>query len=411
SGRPLDALLEAAWLLPDAEDRHAAMLRALGEGGSGTVRQPYRGTDSLWAYAGAPGLNVALLMIVPFEEIARETDIAERRARELTRRQLAIAGGALATVMLIVVALAFAGARSVTRPVRTLLQAARDVAAGDFDRRVDIRSRDEFGELGAAFNEMVPQLKERMEIRQSLEVAQEVQQHLLPTEAPVAPGLDVAGRIDYADETGGDYYDFLTPPDVPEGEVGIAVGDATGHGVAAALLMAGLRAGLRNAMVRQDSLDLLAARLNRQFARDAKGGRFMTLTYMQIDGVAREARWISAGHDPILFYDPVADAFEELDAPDIPLGIDPERAFRACRRGGWPDGGLLVFGTDGVWEARNPHGEMFGKERLKDAVRARRDAGAAEICAAIGEVLERFRAGRPAADDVTLVVVRFLPPS
>ncbi len=405
--RRWDTMVEPVWLLPEDGGDHMEMLETIRTGGAGTLREPYRGADSLWAYAAIPDVNAALLMVVPFTEIARETARVEARARDLTLRQLGVAGIALTAVALLVALAAFLGARSVTRPARRLAAAARDVAGGDFERRVDIPGRDEFAELGNAFNEMVPQLKERMDIRQSLALAQEVQQHLLPKAAPDVPGLDIAGRLLYADETGGDYYDFLLPPDVPDGQVGIAVGDATGHGVPAALLMTTLRASLRSAPVDPDALGDVAGRLNRQLARDAQGGRFVTLAYMQIDGAARRARWFSAGHDPVLFYDPGTDAFTELDAPDIPLGIDPARGFTACARDGWPDGGILVLATDGVWEARDPDGAMFGKDRLRDVIRDHRLWTADNICGAVERALAEFQRGEPAHDDITLVVVRF----
>jgi len=105
-------------------------------------------------------------------------------------------------------------------------------------------------------------------------------------------------------------------------------------------------------------------------------------------------------------YDPVADRFEEVMGLDIPLGIDPKWRYHELVHVGWPAGAVLVVGTDGVTEARNPDGEMYGIERMRLAVRAAAGASADGIMRAVSADLEIFRRGRPQDDDVTLVVVK-----
>ncbi len=121
----------------------------------------------------------------------------------------------------------------------------------------------------------------------------------------------------------------------------------------------------------------------------------------------RDVRWINAGHGPIFLFDPTADSFEDITAQDIPLGINPDWQFEEHGRDKWPSGGILVIGTDGIWEAQNPDGHAFGKEGLKQAIRAQANQSAEDICKAVVARLEEFAGGEPQRDDVTLVVVKF----
>ena len=147
--------------------------------------------------------------------------------------------------------------------------------------------------------------------------------------------------------------------------------------------------------------------VNRHLSADTTAGRFVTLVYMVITPGSRHIRWISAGHGPILFYDPRSQQFEELAVHDIPLGVKADWPYHENDRAAWPAEGLIVIGTDGLWETRNRDGAMFGKEGLLAALRATAHLPAAEIC---GEVIDRVRAfadGAPQEDDMTVVVVKF----
>src|SRR5262249_23938033 len=161
---------------------------------------------------------------------------------------------------------------------------------------------------------------DRLRLRHSLGVAMEVQQRLLPAGAPQVRGLDVAGHSTYCDETGGDYYDFLVLDKAAPDVVLVALGDVMGHGGAAALVMAGVRAVLRDRAA-GGSLAELMSRLNQVIAADHHGDRFMTMHLSVIEGGTRTMRWVSAGHDPAIVFDPSADRFEEVGEGELPLGI------------------------------------------------------------------------------------------
>ena len=410
-GERWNAHIDAEWLTPEAPAAFEGMVTDMAAGVSGARRMPYQQNESLWVYGPLATAQHHLLMILPYEEVVAEARQAEAEVIDRTHAQLRDAGVIAGVLLMVVLAAAIIGARSVTRPVRELARAAAAVAEGDFDARARVRTRDELGRLARVFNAMVPKLEDQMRLRQSLDLAMEVQQRLLPTTAPLAEGLDIAGCSEYCDETGGDYFDFLELASLGPHMLGVTVGDVVGHGISAALLMTTARAVIRSQADSQPDLAQLMTDMNRHLAQDMSADRFMTMLYMVIDGRKRRVHWVSAGHDPAMLYDPTTDKFIELSDADhgVPLGIDPDWVYHQSGPQALSLGQVLVAGTDGVWEQRNPAGEMFGKERLQEVVRANAAESAERISTAIKEELVRFRAGRPQGDDVTMVVVKLLP--
>ena len=244
-------------------------------------------------------------------------------------------------------------------------------------------------------------------VRHSLSLAMEVQQNLLPDADPKIDGLDIAGKSIYCDETGGDYYDFLKPVDAQKGQIGIVVGDVSEHGIPSALLMATARAIIRQRTSSPGSLSEIVSDVNRELARDVEdSGRFMTLFYAVLDSKAGSIRWVSAGHEPAIIYDPNTDAFIELtEASGFPLGIMEDAEFEEARRD-IAAGQIIVSATDGIIEARNPKDDMFGRERLYDTIRKNVSGSAQDILNAILNTLNRFKAGTQSEDDITLVVIK-----
>ena len=225
--------------------------------------------------------------------VAPEDDFLHevRRGRRLS---FAVATGAL----LVAVLLAAVLARRVSGPVQALVGFMNRVGDGDLDARADFAGSREFRRLSAALNRMIVDLRDRLRLRHSLNVAMEVQQRLLPQCPPRVPGLDLAGHSTYCDETGGDYFDFLDLDRWGPDHVLVAVGDVMGHGVASALVMAGVRAVSADRADTIGSLAELMGRLNRMLASDHEGDRFMTMHLAVVDARSGSYRWASAGHDP-----------------------------------------------------------------------------------------------------------------
>jgi sigma-B regulation protein RsbU (phosphoserine phosphatase) len=243
--------------------------------------------------------------------------------------------------------------------------------------------------------------------KKALELAGKVQRSLIPARPPSVPGLDLAGRTDSCQEVGGDYFDFLYGPDFPAGILRVAVGDISGHGVDAALLMTTARAFTRTRAVQPEGPSAVVANINRDLSLDmGDSGSFMTLFYMEIDPIRRSASWVRAGHEPALLYCPVRDQFEELAGAGLPLGVARDAGFAEQTLPALHPGTLLALGTDGIWEARNPDGQFFGKERFRKILRREAMASAQVMVAAVFDEVGRFCRGMPYEDDVTLVVIK-----
>ncbi|MDG2053805.1 MAG: SpoIIE family protein phosphatase [Phycisphaerales bacterium] len=396
------------YINPDQSPGIPEVIRQMRLSQSGKGKIDIGGEELLWAYAPMTDSGPFLLLEVPANIVAsKANEIQSWLVDEVSRhawRNIVF----LVFLMIIVVVLAFLCARSVTRPISNLVSVAKKIAVGDLEARASVATSDEVGELAAVFNDMVPKLRDRMRIREALGVAMEVQQNLLPSEPPQLSGFDIAGRSVYCDETGGDYYDFLELKELGEGILGIAVGDVTGHGIAAALLMATARGALRVRLAAPGSLAEVMGQVNTRLAQDTQSGRFMTLFFLVINKQLGEMRWVSAGHDPMLRFSPETDSFDELGGSDIPLGIDGEWVFTEASESGWKPGQIIVIGTDGIWESRNSDGEMFGKDRLRDVIRSQVESSADQIAIAITTQLDEFRGQHNQEDDVTLVVIKVM---
>jgi sigma-B regulation protein RsbU (phosphoserine phosphatase) len=283
------------------------------------------------------------------------------------------------------------------------------VRQGDFKHRVQVVSNDELGVLGDGMNEMAEGLIERDRMRQSLYLAKEVQQALLPRTDPQISGLDIASTSVYCDETGGDYFDYLASDGLISGEISVVVGDVSGHGVSSALLMATARAFLRQRSGLPGSISQIVSDVNRQLAQDVEeSGGFMTLFYLVLNAKEQRLSWVRAGHDPAILYDPVADAFEELHGSGVALGVQPDARFEQNEKNNLSAKQVIFLGTDGIWEARNPLGEMFGKDKIYQIIRQNSAASAREILSICFDRLNRFLEGRAPEDDVTMIVIKMI---
>jgi phosphoserine phosphatase RsbU/P len=321
-------------------------------------------------------------------------------------RSQAIALMAATGALLIAVLLAGLMARSVSKPVLKLVGLMNRVGGGDLEARADFGGSSEFRRLADALNRMIADLRDRLRLRHSLGVAMEVQQRLLPAGPPEVRGLDVAGHSTYCDETGGDYYDFLVLDRAAPDAVLIILGDVMGHGIAAALVMAGVRAVLRDRATTAGSLAELMARLNQLISADHKGERFMTMHLSIIDSKSAMMRWVSAGHDPAIIFNPSDGSFQEIGEGDLPLGVMDDTDYREQTYGPLKPGQIILVGTDGVWEMPDANGKPFGKDRLRDVIREFAGKSAADITEAIRERLAQFRGDAKQVDDVTFVVVK-----
>ena len=260
----------------------------------------------------------------------------------------------------------------------------------------------ENGRLTAA---ITAEVAAREKQKRELEIAHEVQERLFPQEYPPMAGLDYAGACRPALDVGGDYYDFIA---LSKTELGIAIGDVSGKGIPAALLMATLRAFLRGqTMLRQSDLTAVMENLNKLVYDSSTSNRYATFFYGEFDTTTRLLTYVNGGHNPPMLFrqsdggcdvvrlgtgGPVIGLIEDCFYQQGSVSLEP--------------GDVLVAYTDGISEAMNDAEDEWGEEQLKDAVRPHRQAPPRDLIDRIMKSADAFVAGAPQHDDMTLIVLR-----
>jgi sigma-B regulation protein RsbU (phosphoserine phosphatase) len=385
----------------------ATMVDDIANGRAGAQQMVYRGRQCLLAYRPLNIEQVAAILVVPYERIVSLSTTMEQsllRERMFWLQSMTMILLGVGVVAVVVAALK---ARSVTNPIHALIEAGKKLGNGDYDARVEIGTGDEFENLGRVFNEAGPKLRDREKMKRSLELAAATQQSLLPAQPPAMDHFEVAGRCLYCDETGGDYYDFIDLSSEGSRRVGLASGDVSGHGIGAALLMAATR-GMLHADAEHYGCDLssMIRGLNARLVRDAADGQFITLFYGILEDRTRSLTWVSAGHEPALWYHGRSGQVEDLANTGLPLGVERDATFEQAGPITLEPGDVLVMSTDGIREARNRDDVFFGKERLVDIVRQKAGLSADQICTAILDAVTQFVEPAPRTDDITLVIVK-----
>ena len=335
-----------------------------------------------------------------------ELDDAMVTTAQFSRDIIAFSGSVFIIFIIMSLSLNILVGKSILRPIDDMIRVVRKVRKGVFHQKVRVVSNDELGIMGDGMNAMTDGLIERDRLRRGLYLAQEIQQALLPRKCPQIDGLDIAARSLYCDETGGDYFDFI---ENDNRQLNVVIGDVSGHGISSAILMASVRAFLRQRVHLPGSLSRMLSDVNRQLVADVEdSGNFMTLFYLRIEPAKRCLRWIGAGHDPAILYNPILDCFDDMSGKSPALGFAEQAEFKENERTGLTPGQIIVLATDGVWEARNQHGDMFGKERFYHIIRQNRNAAASDILARCFQALEIFQSGAVREDDITIVVIKIV---
>ena len=242
---------------------------------------------------------------------------------------------------------------------------------------------------------------ERERFERELNLAREIQQRFQPSSAPNVAGYEMQGISFPCYEIGGDYYDFIQRPD---GRMVIALGDVSGKGTSAALLMSSLHAAMHAQISTHQTLGETISAVNRYLAETIPLNRFITLFCAELDPQTGSLSFLNAGHNPPLIAH-AGGSMEQLAAGGIPLGILADAVYREGRTQLQPGDALVIY-SDGVSETTNAAGEEFGPLRLYNVVARHLDSTAAAIRDKIEADLTRFAQGTPANDDITLVIVK-----
>lgn len=322
----------------------------------------------------------------------------------------------LACLALAVVGIVFASG-VITRPIQDLALHTQKVAAGDFESQAREPNTFELAQLARAFNRMGRELSvhienlkrvtaEKERLAGEMAIAARLQRSVLPEAPPRLPGWDLAGGTIPAEETGGDFFDYL---ELKDGRWGLVVADVAGKGLPAALVMLAARAYLRTLALEGRGPREVMEGANRLLAADnARSVNFVTAFYAELDPAAGVIRYVNAGHNPPLVLDPAADApAAKLGLTGIPLGIRPDEAYREAETALAP-GGLLAIYSDGVTEVPNPVGEQYGEARLEAALRRLGGLGAAPAWEGVRDEALAWSGDGPQFDDLTLMILRRL---
>lgn len=241
--------------------------------------------------------------------------------------------------------------------------------------------------------------RERME--RELELATEIQQRFQPAGPPDLAGYEFQGISFSCYEIGGDYYDFIERHD---GRMLIALGDVSGKGTAAALLMSSLHAAIHAQVSAKSSLEQTVSSVNRYLAENTPANRFVTLFIAELDPATGVLKYINAGHNPPLI-GRMDGTIEQLSSGGFPLGIIPNADFELGQLFLNPNESLVIY-SDGVSEANNLEGDEFGLDRLADVIKKNLRASAAGLRDKVESALSLFTQTAPANDDITLVIVK-----
>ena len=306
--------------------------------------------------------------------------------------------------------------RRLTRPIRDLLATVRKFGEGELDVRAGTKADREFHRLAMAFNTMADSLQsytarlqsetqQRERLESELRIGAEVQQSLLPVHPPKVEGIELAGWSRPARQVGGDFYDYIP---MTRGRLGIAIGDATGKGLSAALLVSECSSVLRALAETAESPADLLLRVNKAlFQRMGESGRFITLFFAIVDPAAGTLVFSCGGHPP-----------------PVLLGADPQRTLQLKSRDGLPLGVLqdccftdatvsleagdtLILYSDGVTDATAQDNRLYGFQRLLELLQAKRGLPLCDLLQLVYDDAEHFTGSSELFDDLTLVGMRF----
>ena len=341
--------------------------------------------------------------------LARPLGDPLREIRRASVRNLALGLGVIGLALVGMIPLS----GGMTRNLSRLTDGAHRLARGDFSVRVPVRSGDEFGQLAQSFNQMAADLEshqklvvEQERLHRELELCRRIQTEMLPRTPLRLDLAEVKGISIPAREVGGDFFNYFV---LPEGDLALVVGDVSGKGVSAALLMANIQATLRARMPLERDLARLVDTIDREVDASTPGGVYVTLFVAILDHERKVLRFINAGHNP-QFVLRAGGGLDRMPSAGLPIGLFAGHGYSE-REMALGEGDLLFFYTDGMVETENEAGEMFGAERLETLLGEATRDNVDEILDRIEHTVRRFRGSADLFDDATMMALRLGHPA
>ncbi|OPX24766.1 MAG: hypothetical protein B1H05_04640 [Candidatus Cloacimonas sp. 4484_140] len=303
----------------------------------------------------------------------------------------------------------------ILNPFRKLANWIKEMGSGEVKDEIDFEANDEVGEIAKAFSDITDTLRdsqknlaEQERIQKEMQLAQDIQQTLLPAEVPKLEGYEISSFYEAAKEVGGDYYDFI---EVDKDTLGIVIADVSGKGVPGSLIMTMIRTALRTEARSIKSASEVLARVNEFVVKDMKKGMFVTLFYIIIDSKRRRINYASAGHNPMILYRKSNNKTFYLNPRGFPVGIslpDSELFKKSIESDTiqLAEDDILILYTDGITEAMNNRREMFGEERLLQVIREYGHLSTEDFVEKLKDEIHSFTEGFEQNDDITLVAIK-----
>lgn len=338
--------------------------------------------------------------------VARPLAETLREIRRTSVRNLGLGLGVIAFALVGIVPIS----HRMTQHLRTLTAGVRQLAGGDFATRVPVRSSDEFGTLAASFNQMAADLErhqalvvEQERLRGELALSRQIQTEMLPRGPLRSTIAEIAGVSVPAREVGGDFFNYF---DLADGRLALLVGDVSGKGVSAALLMANAQATLRARLPVETDLAALADMFDRELDRNTPRNVYLTLFMGILEKDGRVLRYVNAGHNP-QFLIRRRGPIEPLSSTGLPIALYAGHGYSETSIQ-LEHGDLLFFYTDGLVEAENAEGDMFGAERLQQLLADVQSRDIDAILAQVEERVREFRGQVEPFDDATMMALRVI---
>ncbi len=301
----------------------------------------------------------------------------------------------------------------VVRPLKTILTQMKALLTGKKYQRIYTKRMDEIGVVAHFFNEVTKSFeKVSMDIREGkrmlseLEIASQLQSDILPPESPDVTGLEIVAKTRPAVELGGDSFDFITRGD----NTFIYVGDVTGHGVPAALVMTMVNTLIHTFVDVYDNAYDVLVNTNKQLKNRIKSTMFMTLLMLRWNRMSQQMTFVGAGHEHLIIYRASNSKCEIVQSGGIALGMVPDNS-QLIKEKEVPlsEGDVIILYSDGLTEGRNMAGEMYTLDRLIEAIeRFAPQYGPAGIVHHVALDYSRFSENHIQEDDVTLIAVQYV---